>query len=71
MKLSQKFVEANASKEYLDKIEELTQKVMEVKGLPYEKARSYTIEYLIQNDIDDEMVKLRFMFIKKYKITKI
>lgn len=70
MKLSQKFVEANASKEYLDKIEELTQKVMSTKGLSYDKARTYTIEYLIQNDIDDEMVKLRFLCIKKYKIVK-
>ena len=44
---------------------------MEVKGLQYDKARSYTIEYLIENDMDDEMVGLRFKFIKKYKITKI
>lgn len=69
--MTPKFIETNASKEYLNKIEELTRKVMEVKGLEYNKARSYTIEYLIQNDIDDEMVKLRFKFIKKYKITKI
>ena len=69
--MTPKFVEANASKEYLDKIEELTRKVMDVKDLEYNKARSYTIEYLIQNDINDEMVKLRFKFIKKYKITKI
>lgn len=69
--MTPKFIEANATETYLDKIETLTQKVMEVKGLQYDKARSYTIEYLIQNDMDDEMVSLRFKFIKKYKITKI
>ena len=69
--MTPKFIEANATETYLDKIETLTKKVMEVKGLSYEKARIYTIEYLIQNDIDDEMVSLRFKFIKKYKITKI
>lgn len=69
--MTPKFIEANATETYLDKIETLTQKVMEVKDLQYDKARSYTIEYLIQNDMDDEMVSLRFKFIKKYKITKI
>lgn len=69
--MTPKFIEANATSKYLDKIETLTKKVMEVKGLQYDKARSYTIEYLIQNDMDDEMVSLRFKFIKKYKITKI
>lgn len=65
------FIEKNASKEYLDKIETLTKKLMEVKGLTYDDAKIKTVKYLIENDMDDEMVKLRFKFIKKYKITKI
>ena len=69
--MSLSFIEKNASKEYLEKIEELTEKLMEVKELTYDEAKIKTVKYLIQNDLDDEMARLRIKFIKKNKITKI
>lgn len=65
------FIQKNASKEYLDKIEELTEKLMEAKGIEYYEAKIKTVKYLIQNDLDDEMARLRIKYIKKSKITKI
>ena len=65
------FIQKNASKEYLDKIEELTEKLMEAKGITYDDAKIKTVKYLIQNDLDDEMARLRIKYIKKSKITKI
>lgn len=65
------FIEKNASKDYLDKIEELTKKLMEVKDLTYDDAKIKTVKYLIQNDMDEEMARLRIKYIKKSKITKI
>lgn len=71
MKMTLTFIQKNASKEYLDKIEELTEKLMEAKGLEYDDAKVKTVKYLIQNDIDDEMARLRIKYIKKNtKITK-
>ena len=65
------FIQKNASKEYLDKIEELTEKLMQAKGITYDDAKIKTVKYLIQNDLDDEMARLRIKYIKKSKITKI
>lgn len=65
------FIQKNASKDYLDKIETLTKKLMEAKGLEYDEAKIKTVKYLIQNDIDDEMARLRIKYIKKNKITKL
>ena len=65
------FIQKNASKDYLEKIEELTKKLMEAKGLEYDEAKIKTVKYLIQNDLDDEMARLRIKYIKKNtKITK-
>ena len=69
--MSLNFIEKNASKEYLDKIEELTKKLMQAKGLTYDEAKIKTVKYLIKNDTDDEMAMLRIKYIKKNKITKI
>ena len=71
MNMTLTFIKNNASKEYLDKIEELTKKLMEVKDLTYDDARIKTVKYLIENDMDDEMARLRIKYIKKSKITKI
>lgn len=66
------FILKNATRDYLDKIETLTKKLMEVKGLTYDEAKIKTVKYLIQNDMDDEMARLRIKYIKKNtKITKI
>ena len=65
------FIVKNASKVYLDKIEELTKKLMEVKELTYDEAKIKTVKYLIQNDMDDEMARLRIKYIKKSKNIKI
>lgn len=66
------FILKNANRDYLDKIETLTKKLMEVKGLTYDEAKIKTVKYLIQNDMDDEMARLRIKYIKKNtKITKI
>lgn len=65
------FIEKNASKEYLDKIEELTKKLMQAKCITYDAAKIKTVKYLIENDSDDEMARLRIKYIKKMKITKI
>lgn len=65
------FIEKNATRGYLDKIEELTKKLMEANGLTYGDAKIKTVKYLIQNDMDDEMARLRIKYIKKNKITKI
>ena len=71
MSMTLNFIEKNASKDYLDKIETLTKKLMEVKGLEYDEAKIKTVKYLIQNDLDDEMARLRIKYIKKNKITKL
>lgn len=71
MKMTLTFIKNNASKEYLDKIEELTKKLMEVKDLTYDDAKIKTVKYLIQNDMDEEMARLRIKYIKKNKITKL
>ena len=70
-KMTLTFIKNNASKEYLDKIETLTKKLMEAKELTYDEAKIKTVKYLIQNDLDDEMARLRIKYIKKSKITKI
>lgn len=71
IKMTLKFIETNATAKYLDKIEELTKKLMEVKGLEYNDAKIKTVKYLIENDMDDEMARLRIKYIKKNKINKI
>ena len=68
--MSLNFIENNASKEYLEKIEELTKKLMKAKGITYYDAKNKTVRYLIQNDSGDEMVDLRIKYFKKRKITK-
>lgn len=68
--MSLNFIENNASKEYLEKIEELTRKLMKAKGIEYYDAKIKTVKYLIQNDSDDEMVGLRIKYFKQRKITK-
>lgn len=70
MTMSLNFIENNASKEYLEKIEELTRKLMEAKGIEYYDAKIKTVKYLIQNDSCDEMVGLRIKYFKQRKITK-
>ena len=70
MTMSLNFIENNASKEYLEKIEELTQKLMKAKGIEYYDAKIKTVKYLIQNDSSDEMVGLRIKYFKQRKITK-
>lgn len=66
------FILKNANRDYLDKIETLTKKLMEVKGLTYDEAKIKTVKYLIENDMDEEMARLRIKYIKKNtKITKI
>lgn len=70
MNMTLNFILKNATRDYLDKIETLTKKLMEVKGLTYDEAKIKTVKYLIQNDMDDEMAKLRIKYIKKNKITK-
>ena len=70
MTMSLNFIENNASKEYLEKIEELTKKLMEAKGIEYYDAKIKTVKYLIQNDSGDEMVGLRIKYFKQRKITK-
>lgn len=71
MNMTLNFILKNATRDYLDKIETLTKKLMEVKGLTYDDAKIKTVKYLIQNDMDDEMARLRIKYIKKSKITKI
>ena len=71
MTMSLNFIENNASKEYLEKIEELTKKLMKTKGIEYYDAKIKTVKYLIQNDSCDEMVGLRIKYFKQRKITKI
>lgn len=71
MAMTLNFIQKNASNEYLDKIELLTRKLMEAKGLTYDDAKIKTVKYLIENDMDDEMAMLRIKYIKKNKITKI
>lgn len=71
MKMTLNFIEKNASREYLDKIEELTEKLMQAKGITYDDAKIKTVKYLIENDLDEEMARLRIKYIKKMKITKI
>lgn len=71
MTMTLNFIQKNASNEYLDKIELLTRKLMEAKGLTYDDAKIKTVKYLIKNDMDDEMAMLRIKYIKKNKITKI
>ena len=70
MTMSLNFIENNASKEYLEKIEELTRKLMKTKGIEYYDAKIKTVKYLIQNDSCDEMVGLRIKYFKQRKITK-
>ena len=68
--MSLTFIESNASKEYLEKIEELTKKLMKAKGITYYDAKIKTVKYLIQNDSSDEMVGLRIKYFKQRKIKK-
>lgn len=68
--MSLNFIESNASKEYLEKIEELTRKLMKAKGITYYDAKIKTVKYLIQNDSGDEMVSLRIKYFKQRKIKK-
>lgn len=68
MNMTLNFIEKNATRDYLDKIETLTKKLMEVKGLTYDEAKIKTVKYLIKNDLDDEMARLRIKYIKKSKI---
>lgn len=68
--MSLNFIENNASKEYLEKIEELTRKLMKAKDITYYDAKIKTVKYLIKNDSDDEMVGLRIKYFKQRKITK-
>ena len=70
MTMSLNFIENNASKEYLEKIEELTRKLMKAKGITYYDAKIKTVKYLIQNDSGDEMVGLRIKYFKQRKIKK-
>lgn len=68
--MSLNFIENNASKEYLEKIEDLTRKLMKAKDITYYDAKIKTVKYLIKNDSDDEMVGLRIKYFKQRKITK-
>ena len=69
--MTARYIEENCSKEYLDKIETLTEKVMKTKDMDYNEARVFVFKTLIQYDSSDEMSELRYRFIKKYKIQKV
>ena len=68
--MSLNFIENNAQKEYLEKIEEMNRKIMKAKDITYYDAKIKTVKYLIQNDPGDEMVGLRIKYFQKRKITK-
>lgn len=69
--MTARYIEENCSKEYLDKIETLTEKVMKTKDMGYVEARAFVFKTLIQYDSSDEMSELRYRFIKRYKIQKV